>query len=370
MANEELLAWLWLAAAFPFGSVKPAELLSAYPDACALYADRKKCAAHFDWLTPSEREGLLSRRPEDFAGLLERCNRTGIKIVAYSDPLFPARLKTVDCPPVVLYCQGRLSVLHEKLCISVVGTRTPSGYSRRVADYLGRELALRGACVLSGCSEGVDADVHRGALQTGMTAAVLSCPLDQNYPASNEGLKRDILRRGGVLLSEFPPGTAFFPEQFVLRNRLLSALSDGVVVVEASEKSGSLSTARAANDQGREVFCIPPADIFNPRYSGVKPLVRDGAHNLYNVKEIFDEFRYQPAPGTPSAAEESPFRPDLSALEGRAAELYRAMPDDPMDPGCLSAKTGFSVPDLMPLLTELELNGAVVKTAGRYQKVF
>ena len=214
----------------------------------------------------------------------------------------------------VLYCRGSLAAFSESLCIAVVGTRTPSEYSKRVAAYAGRELAQRGICVLSGCSEGIDAEVHRAALSVGRTAAVLSCPLDKNYPASNEGLRREILRHGGALVSEFPPGTEFFPEQFALRNRLLSALSDGVVVVEASAKSGSLSTARAAADQGREVFCVPPADLFNPRYDGVKPLLREGAAQFLSVGDVTEAFRYQFSVAATLPEEGTAHSPDLLSL--------------------------------------------------------
>ena len=369
MKADELLDWLWLAQAFPYGSIKPAELLTEYQHARAVYEHRSECAERFDFLTQSEL-AAMRKSPQEYLPILERCARFDIQVIPYDHPAYPARLQTIDCPPVVLYCRGSLAAFSESLCIAVVGTRTPSEYSKRVAAYAGRELAQRGICVLSGCSEGIDAEVHRAALSVGRTAAVLSCPLDKNYPASNEGLRREILRHGGALVSEFPPGTEFFPEQFALRNRLLSALSDGVVVVEASAKSGSLSTARAAADQGREVFCVPPADLFNPRYDGVKPLLREGAAQFLSVGDVTESFRYQFSVAATLPEEGTAHSPDLSELSSQEVELYRAMPDDPVDTGYLSAKTGLLVSDLMQMLTKLELSGAVRKTAGRYQKVY
>lgn len=368
MNTEELLDWLWLAQAFPYGSIKPVELLAEYQHAGAVYEHRDECAERFEFLTQSEL-AAMRKSPQEYLPILERCAQLDIQVIPYDHPAYPARLQTIDCPPVVLYCRGSLAAFSEPLCIAVVGTRTPSEYSKRVAAYAGRELAQRGICVLSGCSEGIDAEAHRAALSVGRTAAVLSCPLDKSYPASNEGLRREILRRGGALVGELPPGTEFFPEQFALRNRLLSALSDGVVVVEASEKSGSLSTARAAADQGREVFCVPPADLFNPRYDGVKQLIREGSAQFLSARDVTEAFRYH-SPVAAAFPEDAAKTPDLSGLNSQAVELYQVMPDDPVDTGYLSAKTGLLVPDLMQMLTKLELSGAVRKAAGRYQKVY
>jgi DNA processing protein len=205
---------------------------------------------------------------------IELCAQKGIDFLLYSDRDYPALLKEIADPPLLLYKKGAL-IDHDRNAIAIVGTRQPSFYGRTQAKRFARELASRGLTIVSGLARGIDQVAHDGALQIpyGRTIAVMGCGLDVIYPKENEDLFQRILERGAVL-SEYPLGTPPLPENFPRRNRILSGLSYGTFVVEAHSRSGSLITAHQAVEQGREVFALP---------GSVDQLTSRGAHQL--IKE-------------------------------------------------------------------------------------
>jgi DNA processing protein len=240
-----------------------------------------------------------------------------------------------------------------KPTVAIVGSRAATDYARQVARRLGTELAGHGVVVSSGLARGADSAAHAGALDGGgATVAVQGCGPDRVYPAEHAALARAISRQGAIV-SELGPGAAPLPEHFPLRNRIISGLSLAVVVVEASEKSGSLITARYATEQGRDVMAVP-GSVLSGRNRGSHSLLKDGAKIVETADDILDELGWTPSLATPDASFTFDTDPVLARME--EGERYRL--DD------LIAMTGLPGPRLLTRLTELELQGKVVGGAG------
>lgn len=214
------------------------------------------------------------------------CNK-GLSVVAQEEQTYPPLLREIFDPPPLLYYTGDLKIMHNP-CLAVVGSRRHSTYGREIAYKFSNRLAAYGFTIVSGMARGIDTWAHRGVLSAnGVTAAVLGCGLDRCYPPENRTLMQNI-RQQGVVISEFPPGTEPAPSNFPRRNRLISGLSLGTIVVEAGEKSGALITASFALEQGREVFAVP-GSIANPSSRGCHLLIKDGAKLADGLEAILEE---------------------------------------------------------------------------------
>ena len=221
--------------------------------------------------------------------ILVDCAAKDIFVVTVQDAAYPARLCEIYNAPLLLYGKGAMPLFDDEAAVTVVGTRDRTPYGVQVAEELGYELAKRGAVVVSGLAKGIDAAAHRGALRAGgFTAAILGCGVDVVYPAENRRLYEDILATG-VILSEYPPGTRPEGWHFPERNRIMSGLSLATVVVEADRDSGALITARAALEQGRDVFAVP-GPIHAPQSRGCNELIRDGAGLVTCGWDILQEY--------------------------------------------------------------------------------
>jgi DNA processing protein len=215
-----------------------------------------------------------------------RTQQAGIHVYTWDSPDYPANLANIDQPPPVLYARGRLTS-QDEWGVALVGTRRASAYGREVAQVLATELARNGITVVSGLALGIDTVAHRAAVDAGgRTLAVLGSGVDQLYPPQNRGLATAIVGQG-ALLSDYPVGTRPEAGNFPPRNRIISGLSRGVVIIEASDKSGALITARFAAEQGREVFAVP-GSILHPGSSGCNALIRDGATPLLSVDDLLE----------------------------------------------------------------------------------
>jgi DNA processing protein len=218
----------------------------------------------------------------------------GARLVRWTDEDYPPKLKQIAVPPPYLVARGVLR-LGETACLAVVGARAASEAGLRMAQRLGFELATRGFVVVSGLARGIDGAVHCGALEAGgRTIAVLGCGIDVAYPPEHRGLADSIAEHSGAILSELPLGTAPLPENFPSRNRILSGLSLGVVIVEAAEKSGSLITARMALEQDRQVFAVPGSPL-SGRTRGSNRLLREGAALVECVEDVIEDLAPQMA---------------------------------------------------------------------------
>lgn len=211
---------------------------------------------------------------------------------------FPGRLKQIATAPEQLYIGGaELDGLLRRPCVGVVGSRKVSAYGRAVTTQLVKELAQQGVVIVSGLALGVDAIAHRAALEAGgQTIAVLPCGLERIYPANHFRLAQDIVAQGGALVSEYAEGTPTYPINFVARNRIVSGLSDAVLITEAAEKSGTLHTARFALEQGRDVLAVP-GNITSPTSVGTNNLVKTGATPVSSTADIFHVLGLDPAAG-------------------------------------------------------------------------
>ena len=287
-----LIHWIWFATRTGMGDKTKCTLLSHFEDPEEIYFAPELEFERFEDLSPSAVESIMDKDLTACEEILESCQEKGIHILTYRDAAYPARLKNIPDPPMVLYYKGSLPVFDELPVIGVVGTRRASAYGLTAAKRLGYQIAACGGCVVSGMATGIDGTAMKGALTAGGTVVgVLGCGADIIYPASNRWLYADT-EKYGCILSEFPPGTPPVGRNFPRRNRIISGLSCGVLVVEAPEKSGALITARLSADQGRDVFVVP-ANIDVESAMGSNALMRDGAIPVSSGWDILSEYRYQ-----------------------------------------------------------------------------
>jgi DNA processing protein len=297
---------------------------------------------------------LLRRLHGASAAALARAGRAGIAAITVADPAYPARLRMIADPPLVLWTRGTADTLRAP-SVAIVGARAATPAGREMARWLATDLATEGVAVVSGLALGIDAAAHEGALSAGRTVAVLGAGTDVIYPASHRDLAERVARCG-ALVSEFVPGTAPHGHHFPLRNRIISGLALGVVVVEAAEHSGSLITARCALDQGRDVMACPG----NPRSGrnrGAHGLLRDGARLVESARDVLDEIGWRRAESAPQGGrDDSPTAADpvLSALPV----------GEPLTLEELAAIAAVPLQALLAHLTELELAGDVERVEG------
>ena len=284
-----LLHWIWLATRPGMNDRIKAEVLRHFGDPeDAYYADPGAYAA-VDGMTEEAVALLRDKDLKDAKGILEDCENQNIGILTFQDAMYPNRLKNIADPPLVLYYKGKLPEVDALPVIAVVGTREATPYGLKTAKNLGAQISRCGGLVLSGLANGIDTMAMRGALSAGKpVVGLMGCGLDIVYPANNRSLLLDT-QRYGCLLSEFPPGTPPYKWNFPKRNRVISGLSCGVVVVEAPKRSGALITATQAAEQGRDVFVIP-GNVDVAACAGSNALLRDGAIAVSTGWDILSEY--------------------------------------------------------------------------------
>ncbi|MBW1740650.1 MAG: DNA-protecting protein DprA [Deltaproteobacteria bacterium] len=288
---------------------------------------------------------------------LSLAEKNGIRIITFSDPSYPTLLRHISDPPPVLYVYGTLQA--DSLNIAVVGSRNATTYGRTITERLSGDLVQRGFTVVSGMARGIDAAAHKGALAArGKTIAVLGCGLDTIYPAENKRLFHQIAESGAVI-SEFPCLTPPEAHNFPVRNRIISGLALGTVIVEATQKSGSLITARLAAEQGREVFAVP-GSITSFKSMGTHRLIKQGAKLVEHVNDIIDELNIdQLIP--PTGGNEKPGIP-LTLEEKR---LLNELSPYPVHIDKLVQHLSLSAAQVSSLLLQLELKGLVTQSPGK-----
>ena len=293
------------------------------------------------------------------AGALDWLAQPGRALVTLADAEYPRLLLEIPDPPAVLYCRGRVELLAQP-SLAVVGSRNATPQGLRDAENFSRAFSAAGITIVSGLAQGVDAAAHRGGLAGGgSTIAVLGTGVDRVYPQSNAALAADI-ERDGLLLSEFPLGTRALPHHFPRRNRLISGLARGCLVIEAALASGSLITARAAADQGRDVFALP-GSIHSPLSKGCHALIKSGAKLVESAADVLAELPgYRLQTGTlPATADSDGAHPLLSQMGA-----------DPVDVDTLCARSGRTPAQVSAELLPLELAGRVAALpGGLYQKL-
>lgn len=282
--------WIWLQTALGAGA-RTDELLSYFETPEQLYL-----AGSNEWrlsglLTEKKIEALKKSTPSMTMSVLKECRTKGYEIITPDNKLFPDRLKNLSCMPLVLYGVGDCTALCDPVSIGIVGTRKASEYGIEIAQKLSYRLAQSGATIVSGGALGIDSEAHAGAmLAKGRTVAFLGCGLSCNYLKENASLRRAIARHGAVV-SEFQPFSEPSKSSFPIRNRLISGISLGVVVIEAGVKSGSLITADRAADQGKDVFAVP-GDIVRSSFDGTNHLIKKGAKPVFSALDVLCEYEF------------------------------------------------------------------------------
>jgi DNA processing protein len=377
-SKDDLTAWVALKSVEGVGNVAYRNLLAAFGSPERVF---EATLAQLEQTAGLNHK--TARNIKDFRGLqraraeIDRAAREGVSIVTVKDSAYPERLRRIYDYPPLLYIKGTLAP--EDIPVAVVGSRNASPYGRFVTERLCRELALRGVTVVSGLARGIDTCAHRGALAgRGRTIAVMGCGIDVIYPLDNRKLHGEIVSNGAVV-TEFPFGTEPDRPHFPARNRIISGMSLGVLIVEAGEKSGSLITARCALEQGREVFAVP-GSIDLPGSRGTNSLLRQGAKLVERVEDILEEIlpqlEHRPAspqrdtsgPASMQAAQTPPAS-SREALTEKESRLLGFITEKPLDADTIINRSGLAAAEVLAGLLSLELKGHIVQLPGKLFKL-
>ena len=291
---------------------------------------------------------------------LRKIEECGARVITYSDPTYPQALKEIYDPPMLLYIKGK-DILPNLTLIAMVGSRNPTHYGLKAAEKIGQGLARRGISIVSGMARGIDSAAHWGCLSgRGFTIAVLGTGINTIYPASNKKLFEQIIEKGAVI-SGFPLNTPPEPKNFPIRNRIISGLSRGVVVVEATKNSGSLITASLALDQGRDVFAVP-GSINSFKSTGCHLLLKQGARLVENSDDILDELglNYKYAPKT-DTFKDAPLPP----MEDSEKEIYEIIGDYPIHIDKIANLGNLEPAEVSSILMRMELKGIIKQLPGK-----
>jgi DNA processing protein len=296
--------------------------------------------------------------------------RIGARLIRWTDEDYPTNLRHIADPPPYFFLRGKISP-NDPRFVAVVGARAASDGGRRMAHRLGMELAAKGFTVVSGLARGIDCEAHQGALDArGSTVAVMGCGIDVVYPAENQGMAETIVAIGGALMSELPVGTPPLAENFPSRNRLISGLCLGVVVVEAAERSGSLITARMALEQDRQVFAVPGSPL-SGKSRGSNRLLKEGARLVECVEDVIEELipqlgQTRAIPSKP-VIEAKPGKLSHDAESTEAKRLLQLLKDaDNLHVDSMIERSGLTASTVLKILLELELSGIVTQHPGKF----
>jgi DNA processing protein len=365
--------WVELNMTPGIGPRAAARLLERFGSVGAVYSATRAELEHLR-LPPEAVDSIVSRERQAMAEAeIDEVRKLGGDILLLDDGVYPSSLREIYDPPIVLYVKGAWSDCLDQPCVGVVGSRRCSTYGQNSASMLARDLAGRSVTVVSGFARGIDAAAHRGALEAGgRTIAVLGTGLDEIYPRDHKKLAADILAQGGALVTQFPLKTPPVSENFPYRNRIISGLSLGIVVVEAAENSGSLITARLAIEQNREVFAVP-GNITSRNSFGTNYLIKGaGAKLVQQWQDIAAELPPQIASRLlpPTIRKENTISDRLSFLpEGLSAvetSVFKLLtPDSPAHVDWLVEKSKLPVSQLTAALLSLEIRDLVRALPGR-----
>lgn len=360
--DDELACWLAFdqVGGIGLGVSKVRSLYERLESAGTAWRAPKTVLQHLKLMSDELIDRFIARREEvNPPALLEKVRSGNIRAYPIYHPFYPARLREIHDPPLILYVKGDLIPADLPCPLAIVGTRRPSAYGQRLAKEFASTLAAAGATIVSGMALGVDSLAHRGALEAGgRTVAVLASGPDYCYPSSNRPLYK-MLTEGtqGCVVSEYFPGITPETWRFPARNRLISGMSQAVVVIEAGEQSGALITAQMAFEQNRDVFAIP-GRLDNPMSVGTNNLIKKTtARLLTSCQELIKELGWAAATSAQSI-------PTMVELFGREKELYDLLSAEPVHFDLLCERTGMPTGELSASLTMLELAGIVTRHPG------
>ncbi len=286
--HPDLIYWLWLTMAYGPANPRKWNMLSHYKSVKAAY--EAISSDDLRYVMPDDRRSVASTSIEQAQKLLDYTLKKEIGICCYDDGIYPERLKDIYNPPSVLFYLGDITVIDESVVVTCVGTKKPDEYSVAVSERICHDLAKAGVVIASGFAVGLDSVAHNSAIKAGgKTVAVLPCGILCDYPKENSKAKQ-LIAENGAVISECLPADKAFSYYFRLRNRILSGIGLGTLVLQAGATSGALSTASFALSQGKDIFCIPPHELYNDDYSGVIGLIRDGAVPVFEARDVLNEY--------------------------------------------------------------------------------
>jgi DNA processing protein len=360
----DLKYWIWFSSLVKISPRRRLKLLEYFGDPAFLWECPEVELKKLPICTPLVIEAILDKQcRSDVPGIIEAIKKCNGTIITIRDGIYPEALRNIPGAPAVLYCRGKL--VKDEICIAVVGSRRATSYGLDMAKRLSRDLAGRGVTIISGMARGIDSKAHTGALEAGgRTVAVLGCGVDVIYPYENSGLM-DRICQSGAVLSEYIPGTPPISFNFPARNRIISGLSQGVTIIEASDRSGSLITAEFALEQGREVFAVP-GNINSMNSSGTNRLIRDGAKLVTNAGDILEELKMNN-----TANDNVYWKKQLlqNAMGEEELTISQRLLDGPAHIDVISRDCGISVQLAGSVLVMLELSGFVEQLPGKFYKL-
>jgi DNA processing protein len=358
---ENIENWLYFNAIAGLGPVKGKALLDRFGSPQNIFKVADKELASVEGIGTDLIEKIRDKEKWlDIKQEISLIQKSQVKIVTFEDPDYPQLLKNIHSFPLLLYVKGKFEEQDYKMPIAIVGMRKASYYGKTVTEELAENLACAGFTIISGMARGIDTSAHQGALKKGRTIAVLGSGLNYIYPRENKKLSEKIAQNG-VLISEFPMNTPPDKFNFPRRNRIISGMSLGVVVVEAEEKSGALITANLASEQGREVFAVP-GKIDSNYSKGTHKLIQDGAKLVMNWKDIASELIHEIDWETQSNTKEKP----NIRLEEFEEKIYNSLSTEPKQIEEIIKESEISSSKALSALLSLELQGIAKQLPGKY----
>jgi len=357
-SHDRNIYWIALGRVRQIGPVLIKRLLQTFKTPEAIFSASRQQLVQVQDIGSKTADSILQGPDIEFAKLqLEAMEKRGVRLITYDSDEYPTRLKQIYDPPHILYVMGELRA-EDSRAVAVIGSRHASHYGKSMAETVSGQLAAAGVTVVSGLARGIDSAAHRAAISAGgRTIAVLGCGLDVIYPPENASLYEDISQHGAVI-SELPCETPPDGPNFPRRNRIISGLSLGVVIVEAGRKSGALLTAGHALEQNREVFAVP-GNITSMTSSGTNALIKQGARLVTSAEDVLSELKFILPDGKPSPPHKA------IDLDPEQSRLFDLIEDDPVHIDILARRSGVGVPRLLGMLLEMELKGAVTQVAGK-----
>ena len=361
MSREQALAyWIWLAEVLGPGGVHVRDMLEAYGTPQALY-DVRFSQDFSGMLAPQQAQAVQSIGLECALQVLARCEQLGVQVAAWDDPQYPEALRLIEDPPPVVYYKGNIDVLApDTFTFAIIGARRPSAYGLEATAAIAKGLAEAGVVLVSGLASGLDSEAHKASVRAGTpTVACIAFGHDTCYPAANRTLK-GLIEKQGLVIGEYPPGTAPLRPYFLQRNRIIAALSRGVCVAEARRVSGTMNTVHAALGYGKDVFAVP-GSIFSPLSEGANHLLSTGALAASSAADILSFYGVDMPCAAPAPVPEV----DVLALGTQAQAMRKVLGCTPKTLAELCEASGLPAGAAMAALTELELAGVCRQLAGR-----
>lgn len=380
--------WIWLSLGVGFCSPKPKRILSLYDDIEILYKEKERELRFCGIFTETEINKLLSTDISVAEEIVYKCDSLGYSVLDISERDYPDSLKDINNPPAVVYVSGSMPDIKNFDAVSIIGTRKATVYGIKTAFELGANLSNEQFIIVSGGALGIDCAAHRGVLQSGgVTVCVLGCGIDYNYLRENKSMREQIALKGAVI-SEYPPGTSAASRHFPQRNRIIAALSRGLIVVEAPKASGSMITVGLALEQGKDVFSVM-GNIDSPYSEGTNALIKEGAIPVTSYRDIVEYYRSvdstetkelhfndeliatvptklsKNAQSSNSSNAPVPTHKTPSGLSEEERKIYYILGLEPMHVDKISESTQIPVYKVLRILSTLEINDLVKNTEGR-----